>query len=285
MIETSPTIQAPISPEKAANDNAVVRVENVYKSFGNRTVLKGLSLNIERGKNTVILGPSGTGKSVLLKHVVGLLKPDKGKVYFEDQCLCELSARKLIEARKRIGFMFQMAALFDSMTVGDNVAFPLVEHTRLSREQRQEKVHAALSMVGMEHTIHQMPGQLSGGQRKRIALARAIILQPEMILYDEPTAGLDPIRAGVISELIAELSRIMGVTSIVVTHDMSSASRIADRIVLLHGTKIVCDGSPEQVMNSKEKYVQDFIQGRPSEEDLESIQGVLARSSKPADKL
>lgn len=249
----------------------MVRLVDVDKSFGPLHVLRDVSLDVPRGKTTVILGPSGTGKSVTLKLIVGLLKPDRGEVYCNGQRIDQLRPAELVEARRQVGFLFQMSALFDSMTVAENVAFPLVEHTRWAADARRERVERVLEMVGLRETLNKMPSELSGGQRKRVALARAIVLEPKLILYDEPTTGLDPIRADVINELIVELREHMGVTSIVVTHDVASAAKIADRMVLLYDGAIVCEGDPETFRRSDNQLVQRFLQGRADEHDLEAI--------------
>ena len=249
----------------------MVRIKNVHKSFGPLRVLNGVTLDIHRGQTTVIIGPSGTGKSVLLKHIVGLIKPDRGEVHFEDQRCDEMNLRGLVEVRKKIGFLFQMAALFDSLTVGDNVAFPLVEHTNLKPRERADRVDRVLRMVGLSGLQPKMPADLSGGQKKRVALARAIVLEPELVLYDEPTTGLDPIRSDLINELIIGLSRKLGITSIVVTHDMVSAAKIADRMVLLYNGNIVCDGTWDQFRESEDELVQRFIRGQADNRDLDLI--------------
>jgi len=250
----------------------LICLEHVSKSFGQLTVLNDVSLNIYRGQITVVLGPSGTGKSVLLKHIVGLMKPDKGHVYCQDHCVDAMSETELVQTRQRIGYLFQMGALFDSMTVEENIRFPLMEHTRWDRDRQRKQVSRVLAMVGLQGKEQQMPSELSGGQRKRVALARAIVLEPTLVLYDEPTTGLDPIRAGVINELIVALSRNMGITSVAVTHDMSSANRIADRMVLLYDGRIVCDGDPATFRETDDDLVQRFINGRADEDDLEQIQ-------------
>lgn len=259
------------TPCDTDSDEPIVRLVDLHKSFGANKVLDGVSLDIERGKTTVILGPSGTGKSVLLKHIVGLMQPDKGHVYFQGQCVDNLSARQMVEMRKQIGFLFQMGALFDSMTVQQNIEFPLIEHTQMGREDRAKRVARVLGMVGLDGMQKMFPGSLSGGQRKRAALARAVVLSPCMVLYDEPTTGLDPIRAGVINELIVELGRRLGITSIAVTHDMHSANHIADRMVLLYDGKVVCDGDPKTFHESKNELVQRFIHGQADVADLELI--------------
>ena len=271
MNEPPTTAVARSAPAQADETDAIVRLVDVSKSFGSLHVLRSVSLNIERGRNTVILGPSGTGKSVLLKHIVGLLKPDAGQVYFRDDRVDQLRPADLVEIRKQIGFLFQMGALFDSMTVGENVAFPLLEHTTRSAQQREQRTEQVLEMVGLPGIQGKMPGDLSGGQPKRVALARAIVLEPTLVLYDEPTTGLDPIRADVINELILALNRKLGITSIAVTHDMTSARKIADRLVLLYDGRIVCDGDKAQFADAENELVQRFIHGQADQEDLEAI--------------
>ncbi|MFW6060838.1 MAG: ABC transporter ATP-binding protein [Phycisphaeraceae bacterium] len=265
-----------------ANDAAdaphMVQLVNVSKSFGALHVLRGVTLDVPRGQTTVILGPSGTGKSVLLKLIVGLLKPDAGEIYCNNRRVDTMPPAELVEARKEVGFLFQMGALFDSMSVEENVAFPLVEHTRLSTPERRERVRRVLEMVGLADTLEKMPSELSGGQRKRVALARAIVLEPCLVLYDEPTTGLDPIRSDVINELINELRRHLGVTSIVVTHDVKSALKIADRMVLLYDGRIVCEGEPETFRRTDNQTVQRFLQGRADDEDLASIRRGFERA-------
>lgn len=257
-------------PDAAKND-AIIGLRGVYKSFGRLKVLEGVSLDFERGKTTVVIGPSGTGKSVLLKHVVGLLRPDRGAVYFDGRRVDTLVERKLVDVRKRFGFLFQMGALFDSLTVGQNVTFPLVEHSTASGEEQSRRCREVLTMVGLAETEHKMPAELSGGQRKRIALARAIVLVPDVILYDEPTTGLDPIRSDVINELILKLRRHMKVTSIVVTHDMASAFKIADRIVMLYDGKVIADGTPDDFRNATHPVVRSFVLGKADAKELQAI--------------
>ena len=262
------------------NADPLVRIDAVHKAFGSLVVLDGVSIDFARGQTTVILGPSGTGKSVLLKHIVGLLQPDQGAVYFENENVSDLSETGLVEMRKRIGFLFQMGALFDSMTVGGNVEFPLREHTDLTRTDRRAKVERALEMVGLGGTARKMPGELSGGQKKRVALARAIVLEPALVLYDEPTTGLDPIRSDVINELILQLSKQLGITSIVVTHDMVSANKIADRMILLYHGSILADGDPEHFAQSDDERVQRFIHGQADQEDMDAIHAAFHQDGK-----
>lgn len=249
----------------------IIRLADVHKSFGPLTVLDGVNLDVEQGKNTVIVGPSGTGKSVLLKHIVGLLSPDRGEVWFRDKRVDTLRETELVDIRMRFGFLFQMGALFDSMTVGQNICFPLTEHTKMPRTEQADRCARVLGMVGLSGIDNKMPAQLSGGQRKRVALARAIVLEPEVVLYDEPTTGLDPIRADVINELIVTLNRELGITSIVVTHDMVSARKIAHRMVMLYDGHIVADGDPDSFCNSDDDLVQRFVRGEADADDLQQI--------------
>ncbi len=257
-------------PHRPGGDT-LVHLDGVSKSFGSLRVLNSVSLEIKRGQTTVIIGPSGTGKSVLLKLIVGLLLPDRGEVYFDGGRVDKMSPTDLVEIRKEIGFLFQMSALFDSMDVGQNVEFPLVEHTDMTAAQRDERVDRVLRMVGLSGLQHKWPSMMSGGQRKRVALARAIVLEPMLVMYDEPTTGLDPIRADLINELIIALNTKFGITSIVVTHDMVSAAKIADRMLLLYDGNIICDGDPETFLRSENPLVQKFIQGQADQIELESI--------------
>lgn len=251
--------------------NPIIRLKNVHKSFGSLVVLNGLNLEVHPHETLVVLGPSGTGKSVLLKHIIGLLRPDSGEVYYKDQRIDDKKDNALERIRMEFGYLFQMGALFDSMTVGDNIAFPMREHTRLSRAEICDHVREKLAMVGLEGTEHKMAGELSGGQRKRVALARAIALNPEVMMYDEPTTGLDPIRSDVINELILKLNDEMKVTSIVVTHDMTSAFKVADRIVMLLNGKVIAEGTPDQIRHHPNQEVQRFVQGRASAEELRAL--------------
>jgi phospholipid/cholesterol/gamma-HCH transport system ATP-binding protein len=250
---------------------AFIELRHISKRFGHHVVLNDVSLNIEAGKALVILGASGTGKSVLLKHIVGLLRPDRGEVWFDGQRIDDLPERKLMVIRQRFGFLFQMGALFDSQTVLENVAFPLVEHTKKSAEETTRIAQHKLTMVGLPEVGKKMPMELSGGQRKRVALARAIALDPDVILYDEPTTGLDPIRSDVINELIIKLQRELKVTSIVVTHDMNSAFKVADRIVMLHEGGIIFDGTPDEIQKDQNPIVRQFVLGEASEKELATL--------------
>jgi len=250
---------------------ALIELKDLHKRFGRLVVLDGMNLRIEAGESVVVIGASGSGKSVMLKHIVGLLRPDRGEVWFDGQRIDTLPEKTLMSVRERFGFLFQMGALFDSMTVEDNVGFPLVEHTKLAPEEIRTRVLHKLTMVGLPTVGKKMPAELSGGQRKRVALARAIALEPDVILYDEPTTGLDPIRSDVINELILKLKREMKVTSITVTHDMQSAFKVGDRIVMLHEGKIIFDGSPQDVQSCADPIVQRFVQGEATDEELATL--------------
>ncbi|MDP6636184.1 MAG: ATP-binding cassette domain-containing protein [Phycisphaerae bacterium] len=255
-----------------AQTEPVIRLQNVYKTFNSHPVLCGVSLDIAPHETTVIIGPSGCGKSVLLRHIVGLLKPDKGKVYFRHYEVSALPERKLTKVRSRIGFLFQGGALFDSMTVGQNVCFPLDEHAIGTRAERIAKCRTVLSLVGLDGLQDQFPEELSGGQKKRVALARAIAMSPEAILYDEPTTGLDPIRADLINELIIKLQHALGTTAIVVTHDMASARKVGDRIVMLNEGHFIVDTTPEGLDDIDNETVMRFIDGQASEAELAELQ-------------
>jgi phospholipid/cholesterol/gamma-HCH transport system ATP-binding protein len=251
---------------------ALIELKHLSKAFGFHVVLNDVSLSIPAGQSLVVIGASGTGKSVLLKHIVGLLKPDAGEVWFDNNRIDTLTERPLMEVRKRIGFLFQMGALFDSLNVGDNLAFPLREHTQKPEEEIRQIVAEKLAMVGLTGIEQKMPMELSGGQRKRVALARAIALNPHVILYDEPTTGLDPVRSDVINQLILKLQRELKVTSITVTHDMASAFKIADRIVMLHEGTLIFDGTPEEIQASANPVVRQFISGEASPQELAGLQ-------------
>jgi phospholipid/cholesterol/gamma-HCH transport system ATP-binding protein len=273
-----------VSEERSADatpsNGPIVSLKGLHKAFGPTKVLHGIDLDIERGKTTVIIGPSGTGKSVLLKHIVGLIQPDHGEVFFEGTRVDQLKENELVDIRKRIGYLFQLGALFDSMTVGENVAFPLVEHSEMDADHRADCVERVLGLVGLNGYQDQRPAELSGGQQRRVALARAIVLEPCMVLYDEPTTGLDPVRADLINELTLALTQQMGITSVVVTHDMASANKIADRMLLMHEGRVICDGHPDQVRAAENSVVQRFIHGEADEEDLANIRQAFEKTTK-----
>jgi len=258
-------------PPTAADRQPIIRLEKVSKSFNGLVILRNLSLDIDRARTTVVIGPSGTGKTVLLKHIVGLLRPDRGRVYFEDAEITALSEADLVPIRQRIGFLFQSNALFDSMTVGDNVAFPLIEQGFRSETVVAERCAHVLALVGLDGIQDKMPEELSGGQKKRVALARAIVLDPEVILYDEPTTGLDPIRADLINELIIRIQEQLHTTAVVVTHDMQSARRVADRIVMLYDGRLLTDTTPEGLREVTNATVVRFVEGRATPDELDQL--------------
>jgi len=239
----------------------MIIISHLNKSFGNKRVLTGINLKIYDGETLVILGPSGCGKSVLLKHIIGLLKPDEGQVLIDGEDITKFNQKKLDSLRMRMGMLFQSAALFDSLTVEENIGFAIRKHTNLSNIAVHHIVSEKLEMVGLPGANNLMPSELSGGMRKRVGLARAIAMEPEIILYDEPTTGLDPIMTSAIDELHLSLKERLGVTSIVVTHDLASANRIGDRLALHYSGKIVAIGSKHEIMNSQDPLVQQFIRG------------------------
>lgn len=239
----------------------MIVVKQLSKQFGKHRVLDALDLEVEDHKITVILGRSGQGKSVLLKHIIGLMQADSGEVVIHGQSIQGLDINGLNQIRRECGLLFQDAALFDSMDVFDNVAFPLREHTDMAEGHIRQLVLATLETVGLIGIEQRWPDELSGGMRKRVGLARALILEPKIMLYDEPTTGLDPITTGQIDQLIIDTSQRLKVTSLVISHDLASAKRIADKIVMLHAGKIIEAASPEQFFKSKNPAVQQFIQG------------------------
>ncbi len=255
--------------DKEASSNGMLTVKNLTKKFGSNVVLDNISLTIEKGKTTVVIGPSGCGKTVLIKHLIALLRPNSGEVYFKNRRIDNLSENELNRIRTHYGFLFQGGALFDSLSVTENIIFPIRQHCKITNwREVEELVKAKLAMVGLDGFQQFYPANLSGGQRKRVALARAIALNPEIILYDEPTTGLDPIRADVINELVLKLQKELGVTTVVVTHDMTSAYKIANRIIMLHNGKIIADGDTDHIRNHPHSVVQQFIEGQVSEDDL-----------------
>jgi phospholipid/cholesterol/gamma-HCH transport system ATP-binding protein len=238
----------------------VLAVKDVHKSFEGRRVLNGITLSINRGETLAVLGRSGTGKSVLLRLIIGLVKPDSGSVCIHGQDIASLSLDQLGDFRKKMGFLFQHAALYDSLTVGQNVAFPLDHHKReMSRSEKGDRVKQLLAEVGMERDGDKMPSDISGGMQKRVGLARALALEPEILLLDEPTAGLDPISSGEIDELVLKLQREHQMASIVVTHDLHSAKTIANRLALLDKGNVVIEGKFEDLQQSNIEFVQEFL--------------------------
>lgn len=238
----------------------MIQIDNLFKSFGNKNVLNGVNLKINAGETLVIIGRSGCGKSVLLKHIVGLLIPDSGSVKVEGKEITSMKEKELFEIRKNFGFLFQGAALFDSMTVEENVSLPLVESGKnYSTDELNKIVSEKLELVGLPGAHKLKPAELSGGMRKRVGLARALVTNPSYIFYDEPTTGLDPIMSDSIDFLIKDLTKKIKVTSIVVTHDMYSVKNVADRVAMMHEGKVYFDGTPEQLRKSEDKVIVDFI--------------------------
>jgi phospholipid/cholesterol/gamma-HCH transport system ATP-binding protein len=239
----------------------MIRITGLKKTLGRRAVLDGVDLEIKTGESVVVMGRSGTGKSVLLKHIVGLMKPAAGRIEIGGEDIVGMRPRELDEVRKRMGMLFQSAALFDSLTVGENVALPLRTHTRMDDGQIRARVKERLEWVGLEGVEPSKPASLSGGMRKRVGLARAIVMDPAIILYDEPTTGLDPIMADVIDQLIRSLQRRLGVTTVSVTHDLASAFKIADRIAMLHEGRVVFTGTVAETQTTTDPLMRQFIEG------------------------
>lgn len=239
----------------------MIEIQGLDKAFGEHKVLDGLSLKIKEGSTCVIIGRSGCGKSVLVKHIVGLLKPDNGKVLVDGKEVAKLNSKELNALRMKIGMVFQGGALFDSLSVGENVGFGLTEHDGFTKKELSERVEESLSLVGLSGIQNLMPSQLSGGMKKRVALARAICIKPQILLYDEPTTGVDPITADAINGLIKGLHDKLKITSVAVTHDMKSAYRIADRIAMMYQGKIIAEGSPSDIQNTANPVVHQFING------------------------
>lgn len=259
-------------------DEPLVRVENLSVTFGEQTVLRNIDLSIPAGQTVVLLGESGCGKTVLMKSIIGLIKPTRGRVFFDDAEIQKLNDKELSRLRLRFGFVFQHAALFDSMTIGQNVAFPLMQHGNQTATQVHDMVLSRLSEVGLpDSVVFKKPAELSGGMQKRVGLARALIMNPELIMYDEPTTGLDPIMSDVINELIVRTRRRNPVTSIVVTHDMNTAKKIPDRVIMLmpaarlepDENQIIFDGTVPELEHCRDRRVQQFINGEAGERLME----------------
>lgn len=239
----------------------MIEISEVVKNLNGNLVLRGVDLKVDKGSTCVIIGRSGCGKSVLLKHMVGILKPDKGRIIIDGKDLCRLNEKELNALRMKIGLVFQGGALFDSLTVGENVGFGLIEHEHISEEEISARVEESLSLVGLSGIANLMPLDLSGGMKKRVALARALCIKPEIILYDEPTTGVDPITADSINELIKGLHDKLKVTSVVVTHDMRSAYMVGDKLAMLYQGKIIAQGTPEEIQKTDDPIVHQFING------------------------
>ena len=243
------------------NKHAPIVVKGLRKSFGEQKVLNGIDLTASQGETVAVLGRSGTGKSVLLKLMVGLQDADSGSIRIHGQEITEIDAEHLDEIRKKIGFLFQQAALYDSLTVEENVAFPLARHTKLSAAERKAKARELLATVGMEEGLEKLPSEISGGMQKRVGLARALALEPDILLFDEPTAGLDPITAAEIGKLIVELKKRRQITSVVVTHDIRGAKTFSDRLVLMHEGNILVEGSFADLQKNRDPFVVQFLRG------------------------
>jgi len=237
-----------------------IRIRGIKKAFGEHQVLKGVDLDIERGKINIIIGGSGQGKSVLMKHLMGLLKPDSGNIYVDGEDVVAMDEVQINKARLKFGMSFQYSALFDSLTVEENVAFPLVEHTKKHKEEIRGVVRETLHSLGLRNIEKKYPAELSGGMRKRVGLARALVLKPEILLYDEPTTGLDPVATKNVDDMIRDISQGTGVTSVVISHDMASTFRIADRIAMLYGGVIVESGTPDQIRGCQNLGLREFVE-------------------------
>jgi phospholipid/cholesterol/gamma-HCH transport system ATP-binding protein len=264
MIETSPQMSATSSQER--HDYSMLAVRGLRKTIGTQEILRGVDLDVAHGETLAIIGRSGGGKSVLLKHLVGLMQPDAGELWIEGQNITGLNERQFGAIRQKIGILFQGAALFDSMTVAENIAFPLREAGERDSKVLREKVREILDVVELEGQEEKMPVSLSGGMKKRVGLARSIIRRPKCVLYDEPTSGLDPVVADSINRLIRRLQQRFGMTSIVVTHDMKSAFHVADQIAYLHEGRIYFHGTPGELQQSRDSMIQDFLLGRSDEQ-------------------
>src|SRR5437763_2518867 len=240
----------------------MISLRHVYKSFGEKQVLVDMSIDIAKGESVVIVGGSGTGKSVTLKHIIGLLKPDSGDVIIDDQDIVHMPPVELNRYRRHFGMAFQEGALFDSMSVFENIAFPLRRHTKMKEPEIRARVEECLEQVHLPNVEGKRPSELSGGMRRRVGFARAISLKPEILLFDEPTTGLDPVISAVIAELIVEMDQTLNTTTVSITHDMKVAFKIADRVAMLHKGHIVEEGTPEEFQRSANPIVQQFIEGK-----------------------
>ncbi len=238
----------------------MIVIKELKKAFNGFEVLRGVNLEIPSDQITFIMGQSGTGKSVLIKHIVGLLKPDSGEIWFENKDITKLSEKELQKVRKKIGFLFQEGALFDSMTIKENVIFPLKEHFKMTKKEMEERVDELLSVVNLLNAKNKYPSELSGGMRKRAALARTLALQPQVVLFDEPTTGLDPLLQLSIMQLIKDLKEKYNLTCVVISHDVPLALKFADKIAFLHKGKILAEGTPEEIKKSEEPFIKKFIE-------------------------
>jgi phospholipid/cholesterol/gamma-HCH transport system ATP-binding protein len=269
-----------MSPGESADDAACIEVVNLVKRYGERTVLDGISLHVERGETVVIIGGSGAGKSTLVRHLIALERPTAGEIRVDGVDMARLDDVALAKMRRRFGMVFQKYALFDSMSVYDNVAFPLREQTKLGEKTIRDKVLTKLVELGVEHAADKMPAEISGGMAKRVGIARALVMEPEILIYDEPTSGLDPVTSRAVDALIEEMRARFGVTSVVITHDMASAFDIADRVALLVRGKILVEGPPEALLRAEHEEVQRFV--RASAVDPQRLERRAGRPSPAA---
>jgi phospholipid/cholesterol/gamma-HCH transport system ATP-binding protein len=258
-MEEKSTVADPIAQEKEGQE-AVVNIKGLKKSFGSKSVLKNITLTLGKGENLVVLGKSGTGKSVLIKCMMRLIQPDEGEIEVLGKTILQLKEKELNDMRKSIGFLFQSAALYDSMTVGENLEFPLRGEKKVSAEEKNKRVIEALQNVGLEESIHKMPSELSGGMRKRIGLARTMMLKPKIMLYDEPTTGLDPITSKEISKLILDVQKKYNTSSIIITHDMECARITANRIIILKEGEVAMEGTYEELKKSEDEWIRSFFE-------------------------
>jgi phospholipid/cholesterol/gamma-HCH transport system ATP-binding protein len=262
MIEAPPSPEPQTKPHLVSGNSPMIAVRSLRKKIGEQEILRGIDLEVCAGESLVLIGRSGGGKTVLLKHLIGLMEPDSGEIWIHGQNIIGLNERRLGAIREKVGILFQSGALFDSMTVAENIAFPLREAGERDPTVLRTKVTQMLEVMEMEGQEEKMPESLSGGMKKRVGLARAIIRQPSCVLYDEPTAGLDPVVADSINHLIRRLQTHFGITSLVVTHDMKSAFDVADRIAYLHEGRVYFHGTPTELQNSPDRLIQDFLLGR-----------------------
>lgn len=262
----------------------MIKWVDVYKGFGDKKVLEGFTLDVHEGEAVVIIGYSGSGKSVAIKHVVGLLEPDRGTIEVDDKDVPTLPRKELYELRAHIGYVFQFAALFDSMTIGDNVAMGLRKRPEMSESDIQQRVSEALELVDLPDVQQRYPAELSGGMRKRVGIARAIALRPKYILYDEPTTGLDPVTSAVIDELMVRMRERLRVTSVVITHDMRSAYTVGSRIAMLYQGRVQQVGTVDEIRNTKDPIVRQFIEGRPSIDNDGGLMPVAATPAQRSDR-
>jgi phospholipid/cholesterol/gamma-HCH transport system ATP-binding protein len=256
------TTEATAQPDDRTVAGPIISLQHLYKAFAGKEVLKDMSIDIDRGESVVIVGGSGTGKSVTLKHIIGLLRPDRGRVVVDGEDITAMRSVDLNRFRTRFGMSFQEGALFDSMSVFENIAFPLRRHTKMTEEAIQARVEECLEQVHLHGVESKRPSELSGGMRRRVGFARAISLKPEILLFDEPTTGLDPVISDVVADLIVEMDKTLNTTTVTITHDMKVAFKIADRVAMIWGGRIVEQGTPAEFQSSTNPIVQQFVEGR-----------------------